>query len=104
LRDRAVPIFQTVSAALAAEGFRFRVFTPAESVRLASENTPDDYVELTLDSTNDPPVVLGRTNRGRGRRVLTSERTVKENASIDQITDDDVLSFVLSEIEPFVER
>ena len=65
----AVPAFNTMASALVAEGHRFKVTTPAGSVRLASERSPDDYVELTLDSSEDPPVVLGRTNAGRGRRT-----------------------------------
>ena len=104
LRDRAVPIFQTVSAALAAEGYRFKVFTPAESVRLASDLATDDFVEITLDATVDPPTILGRTSRGRGRRLITSERPIKEATTVDLVTEDDVLSFLLTEIAPFGER
>jgi hypothetical protein len=104
LRDVAIPIFQVFASALVAEGHRFKVFTPAESVRLASESGPDDFIELTLDTTADPPAVLGRTNRGRGRRVVLSERPVREGAAVAELTEDDVLSFLASEIAPFVER
>jgi hypothetical protein len=104
LRERAVPVFHTFASALVAEGHRFKVFTPAEAVRLALESSGEDYIELTLDSTVDPPVVLGRTGRGRGRRQVTSERPMKEQASIADLTDDDVLAFLLEEITPFVER
>ena len=45
LRDRAVPLFQTVASALVAEGYRFKVFTPADSVRLASETSGNDFIE-----------------------------------------------------------
>ena len=70
LRDRAVPLFQTVAAALVAESYRFKVFTPADSVRLASETTTTDFIELLLDPAADPPTVIGRTSRGRGSRLV----------------------------------
>jgi hypothetical protein len=104
LEDRAIPVFQTLAAALTAEGHRFTVFTPAGSVRLSSETSTHDYIELALDSTGDSPSLVVRTSRGRGRRQLTSERAVLEGARIGELTDEDVLGFVLSEIAPFVER
>jgi hypothetical protein len=104
LRDIAVPVFHVFAAALVAESHRFKVFTPAESVRLASESSPEDFIEITLDAAADPPAVMGRTNRGRGRRGVASERPIKHVESIAQLTDEDVLAFLASEIEPFVER
>ena len=104
LRDRAVPLFQTVASALVAEGYRFKVFTPADSVRLASETSGNDFIELTLDATADPPTVLGRTSRGRGSRLVDSERPVKEDKAIADLSDEDVLGFLMEEIAGFVER
>ena len=104
LRERAVPVFQTLASALVAEGHRFKVFTPADSVRLASDANGEDYIELTLDATSDPPVVVGRTSRGRGRRQITSDRPVKQDIPIEQLTDEDVLTFILAELTPFLER
>ena len=104
LRDRAVPLFQTVASALVAEGHRFRVFTPADAVRLASDSNPNDYIELTLDTTTDPPTALGRSNRGRGSRTVSSERPVREGAPIVDLSDEDVLTFLMEEIAPLVER
>ena len=105
LLERAVPLFHTFAGALNAEGHRFKVYTPADSVRLSLDTAADDYIEVTLDDTVDPPVVMGRTNRGRGRRQLTSERPVRETAgSVADVTAEDVLDFLASEIGPFVER
>jgi hypothetical protein len=104
LRDRAVPLFQTFAAALAAEGYRFRVFTPADAVRLAAESSGEDFIELTLDTSSDPPAVLGRSSRGRGRRAVSSERPLNEGTAIGQLTDEDVLAFLIQEITPFVGR
>jgi hypothetical protein len=104
LEQRAVPVFQAFASALNGEGFRFQVSTPAGSVRLASESAKDDFIELELDTTADPPEVMGRVNRGRGRRLVTSERPIRDGAAVAALTDDDVLSFLLREIPPFVER
>ena len=104
LAHRAVPLFHQVASALVAEGHVFKVFTPAGSVRLASERTPDEFIELTLDGASDPPRVVGRTSRGRGRRLTTSERPVRDDALVAELTEDDLLSFLLEEILPLVER
>jgi hypothetical protein len=104
LTERAVPVLHTLATALNGEGHRFKVFTPAGSVRLAAEGTSDDFVELALDPTQDPPVVVLRTSRGRGRRQLASERAVAEGSAIAALSEDDVLRVVLDEIGPLVER
>ena len=104
LAARAVPLFQTVASALVAEGYRFKVFTPAGSVRLASESSGEDYIELSLDTTTDPPVVIGRTSRGRGRGQIASERPVQEDIPIEDLADEDVLAFLLRELTSFLER
>ena len=87
---------------LTAEGRRFTVFTPAGSVRLASDASGEDFIELSLDASQDPPRVLGRTSRGRGRRMVTTERPL--DPAVADLTDEDVLEFLLSEIVPFVGR
>ena len=104
LAERAVPLFHTFASALVAEGFRFTVFTPAGAVRLAAESGGDEYIELALDTAGERPQVLGRTSRGRGRRLVTSERPVKEGADVASLTEEDVLTFLTEEIGPFVAR
>lgn len=104
LTERAVPVFHTLAAALTAEGYRFTVFTPADSVRLSAERSSDDFIELALDTSADQPVLVVRTNHGRGRRQVTTERVVRHGSELSGLTDEDVLGFVLDDIEPFVER
>jgi hypothetical protein len=104
LSERAVPMFQQFAAALAGEGQPFKVFTPAASVRLASERSGEEFIELVLDTSQDPPQVIGRTTRGRGRRMVTSERPVRDGLPIGELSAEDVLAFLLAEIVPFVER
>lgn len=104
LAARAVPAFNLVASALVGEGHRFKVFTPAGSVRLASERSPEDYIELTLDTSEDPPFVLGRTSLARGRRAVASERPVRDSLLVQDLTDEDVLSFILSELPKLIVR
>jgi hypothetical protein len=104
LTDVATPVFQMFANALRVEGYPFKLFTPAGGLRLMSDRSSDDFIELALDTTTDPPVVLARINRGRGSRLVTSERPIRPDAAIDEITDQDVLQFLLNEIEPFVGR
>ena len=99
----AVPLFRQIANVLRAEGYPFSVSTPGGSVRLMSDRTAEDYIELLLDTVPTEPTVLGRTSRRWGRRVLESERPIAEGA-IRDLTEEDVLGFVLAELEPFVAR
>jgi hypothetical protein len=99
----AIPIFRQVANVLRAEGYVFNVFTPGGSVRLMSDRATEDYIELTLDTTEDAPRVMGHVSRSRGRRVLESERPIAARAPAE-LTEDDVIAFVLTALEPFVER
>ena len=99
----AIPLLRQVANVLRAEGYQFTVFTPGGSVRLMSDRTAEDYLELTLDTAGEAPRVMGHTSRARGRRVVESERPVAP-CTPAELTDDDVMAFVLKELEPFVER
>ena len=104
LTDRAVPMFRQVAAALASEGRRFQVSTPADSVRLSAEGAADDFIELALDTSQDPPRVLGRTNRGRGRRAVTAERAIRDGVVVADLSESDVLEFVATELVTLLAR
>jgi hypothetical protein len=102
LRDTATPAFRMVASVLSAEGYPFKVYTPADSLRLSSTNARDDYFELELDTDAVPPLVMGRVNRNRGGRLVTIERPIRPDASIADLTQEDVVEFVLSEFDRFV--
>jgi hypothetical protein len=104
LSSIAVPVVQQFANVLSAEGHHFKVGTPAGSVRLTSAATNEDYIEIVLDTLEDPPEVVGRTSRGRGRRMIASERPVRERTAVDELNEEDVLAFLLTEIVPFVAR
>ena len=98
------PIARTVAAALTAEGYRCSVATPVGAVRLSFESSRDDYIEVALDTTSDPPALVGRTGRGRGSHVIRNEQTIAAHPAITELTEEALLAFLLSEISPFVER
>ena len=101
LQKIAVPLFRQVANALKADSYMFTVFTPSGSVRLMSDRAADDYIEISLDTADDPPRVMGRTSRTRGSRVIDAERTI---GAPDVLTEEDVLEFLMKEMEAFVER
>ena len=103
LERTAIPLFRQIANVLRTEGYHFTVFTPGGSVRLMSDRAAEDFVELTLDTAGHQPRVMGHTSRARGRRVLESERAVAERAPAE-LTEEDVMAFLLKELEPFVER
>jgi hypothetical protein len=102
LAELATPMFKQFAAVLKAEGYQFQVFTPAGGLRLASERSPEDFVELRLDVSGQSPVVLGYVNRGRGSRIVSSERPI--GVGVAELSEHDVLEFLIQEIQPFVER
>ena len=97
----AIPLFRQIANVLRAENHLFTVFTPGGSVRLMSDRGAQDYIELTLNAGGDETAVAGHTSRSRGGRVIETERPIGDPATL---TDEDVLVFVLKELEPFVER
>lgn len=101
LQKVAVPLVRQVANALKADGYAFTVFTPSDSVRLMSDRSADDFIELSLDASANPPAVVGRISRTRGRRVIDAERAI---GAPDVLTEEDLLEFLMKELEAFVER
>jgi hypothetical protein len=103
LDSLAVPLVRQVANVLKVQGYLFGVFTPSGSVRLASEKSADDYIEISLDTSGDQPVVLGHSRRARGGHIVESEQPIGGPA-IGSVTEEQVLAFLLKELEPLVER
>ena len=104
LASVVTPVFKTIASALKAEGYPFRVFTPPGEVRLASEKSGDEFIELAVDTAREMPALVGRTSRMWGRRLLADEQILRQGDAIGDLTDEDVLAFVLQHLPPFVER
>lgn len=103
LETIAVPLMRQVAGALKAQSYQFTVFTPSDGVRLMSDRAQQNFIELSLDTSGDEPVVIGRVSRERGRRLIETERPIA-SAPVAALTEDDVLQFVIKELEPFVEK
>jgi hypothetical protein len=100
----ATPVVRQIANSLKVEGYAFTLFTPERALRLASDRGRDDFIELTLDATADPPEVVGRVSQARGSRTVDAERRLKPGASPDAITEEDVLEFFLDALEPWLGR
>jgi hypothetical protein len=99
----AVPLFRQVAGVLKANGYSFTVFTPSDGVRLMSDRSADDYIELSLDTSADQPMVIGHSRHRRGNRVVENERAVAEQ-TVAHLSEEQLLDYLLKELEPFVER
>jgi hypothetical protein len=104
LETVAVPAFHTVVNALVGEGYRFKVTTPGRAVRLSPERSAEDFVELALDTERDAPAIVLAASRGRGRRAVTAERILRDGPRIAELTEEDIVTALLDELIPFIER
>jgi hypothetical protein len=100
----AAPVFRQVATVLKSEGFAFSVFTPADSVRLASDRNADDYIEMVLDADRDPVALVFRRSVVRGRRILEDEQALRPGTPLAELADQDVLDALLRLLPPFVAR
>src|SRR5687768_7770749 len=100
----ATPLVQMLANALRAEGHNFTVFTPNDGLRMALTKSADDFIEFTLDTSQDEPFAALRVSRSRGRRVVQHERPIKGRTPVERLSEEDVLQALLEEIAPFVER
>ena len=80
------------------------MLTPGGAARLALERSPEEFIELALDTERDQPAVMLRSTRGRGRRMVSSERVAREGSTIATLTQEDVVGLLLDELVPFIER
>jgi hypothetical protein len=100
----ATPLFRQIGNVLRTEGHPFTVSTPAGAIRLSSDRAAQDFVELTFDTSGRHPQVVVHSSRSRGRRVIESEVPLGRGGSVRELTEEDVLTAVMTEIGPLVER
>jgi hypothetical protein len=104
LETVAAPAFHTVVNALVGEGHRFKVTTPGRAVRLSPERSVEDFIELSLDTERDTAAVVLLSSRGRGRRAVSAERILREGPQIADLGEEDIVTALLDELIPFIER
>ncbi len=104
LESTAATVVRQFASVLKSEGFLFRLSTPAGAVRLVSESRHEDFIDLAVDTTQDPVTIMTAVSHMRGTRVSTAERPLRPGVEIDQLTDEDVLEFLIGALPVFVER
>jgi hypothetical protein len=104
LQQVDTPVMQQVSQVLKSEGHAFGVITPAGTVRLTSERSADDYIEVTLDTAGPVPVALARVNRTRGRERFSDEHILASGDAIPGLTGEKLLDVLTTVLGPFLER
>ncbi len=104
LEREIAPTVRQFAQALKAEGFPFSVQTPASTVRLVSDRSSDNVIDVVLEPGGTQPAVVVRRAFSRGRRQLEDERVLAEGDAIAGIDGARVLAVLLDMVEPFVER
>ena len=98
------PLLQQISQVLKSEGYAFRVITPAGTVRLTSERSADDFIEVGLDTSGPAPIVVARVNRTKGRERFNDEHIVASGDAIPGLSEERLLDLFTSMLGPFLER
>ena len=104
LEEIATPTVRMLANALKAEGYPFTVSTPTGGLRLASDRGRDDYIELALDGRGDTPTVVGRIRYTRGSRTFEEERPIKPGSPPQDVTETDLLAFLVGALDPWLDR
>jgi hypothetical protein len=104
LETVAAPLVHQVASILKVEKFQFAVHTPAGAVRLVSERSPEDFVEIRLDTSGQVPQVVAHVERVRGRETLVEDRLIRPGVLVEHLTDQDVLDAVSDTLTGLVEK
>lgn len=105
LATTVVPIAHQLVQGLRAEGYSVGVFTPADRVRIGSERSGENYVELSLESDGGDGVLVARSSRQRGRETIAEERVVVRGAdAIATLGEEEVLAHLLESLAKVLER
>jgi hypothetical protein len=103
LESRAIPAFRSVAIVLKSEGLVWEVMTPSGEVRLVPDRRRDESIALSFDATADPPQAVVSVTRGRGGRMLHSERPLKAGTPASSaLTEDDVVDMLVEELRPWL--
>lgn len=103
LTNTAAPLVRQAVTVLRAEGHAFTANTPAGSVRLASDGSPQTFLEFELDVAGQQPQIIGRVSLARGRQgVVVEERPIAPGKAVAEMGDDDVAKFLVTEIPKLI--
>jgi hypothetical protein len=101
----AGPLFKQAATVLRGEGHEFTLHTPADAVKLVSDRSPQEAIEVELHADGQAPYVIGRTRILRGGKdPLVDERPLAPGKAITDLTENDVTAFLVQEIPRLVAR
>lgn len=92
-----VPLLKQTGDILKAEGALCQLHTPSDMVKLAFDRSPEDFVEIMLD-TAMPPHVIGRSSVRKKGGTLVEDRIIGVGKEVDEINDEDVVGYLLPEL------
>jgi hypothetical protein len=104
LENDAAPLAHQIASVLKVEKYPFTVQTPAGTVRLASERSPEDFLEVRLDTSGQVPQVVVPVERVRGRETTVEDRPVRPGVLTEHLTDADLLDVVSDALGMLVDR
>jgi len=104
LESVATPVCRQIADVLKAERLPFTVQTPAGAVRVASERSAGDFLEIRLDTSAARPTVVVHVERVKGRERHEDVQPIREGVGIEHLTEEDVLNALADTLGPFVER
>jgi len=104
LETVAAPLVHQVASILKVEKLLFAVHTPAGAVRLVSERSPEDFLEIRLDTSGQVPQVVVHVERVRGRETTVEERPIRPGVLVEHLTDQDVLDEVAEALGRLIEK
>jgi len=97
LNGTIAPLLIQTASILKAEGELCQVHTPSDTARIAFDSSHEDFIEFMLDTT-PPAHVIGRGSLRRKGGTMVEDRIVGVGKAIEDITDEDVLAFLLPEL------
>jgi hypothetical protein len=100
----ATPVARQVVNALKVANIGFTLGTPGNGLRLAAERGRDDFIEFVLDASGELPQAAARVSVSRGSRTIDEIVPVKPGTAIEDLTDEDVLDFLVGALAPWLER
>jgi len=105
LSSVAVPLCRQAAQVLRAEGQLFSVHTPAGTVRLVSDGSPETFLELALDLSASSPQAIGRLSlsQGRGRQIV-EEHPVAAGKPVTELAEEDLAAFLVTAVPKLVVR
>lgn len=101
LEGVAAPVCRQVVDVLKAERLPFAVQTPAGAVRVVSERSAGDFLEIRLDTSAARPTVVVHVERVKGRERHEDAQPIREGVGIEHLTEEDVLDAIAGVIGVF---